>query len=127
MKKIYIFFEIVYVRLNNISLKGQSQENNAHFSAFILSLLIDFNIITILMLLEKLKIASFCLNDEYSIIVLVSFTYFLCFLLFIRKEKYKTLKIKYSNSDLIFKTGKKYYLSIYMILTFVVFVMILLL
>lgn len=104
---------------NNITLKGQSGENNAHFAAFILSLLLDFNIISILILLDKVRLVSLWLNNEYKIISLVGCTYLIIYILFIRKDKYKTLKEKYSGTDIVQKRRVNYYLGFYVAFTFI--------
>jgi hypothetical protein len=126
MRGIYSFFEIVFYKLNSIRLIGQSEENNAHFAALFLSLLFDFNIIAFMILLDKLKLVSFWLTNEYKIITLLGSTYLIVYLMFIRKDKYKAIRTKYSNKFIVQKSRMTYYISSYLIFTFMLFVLILL-
>ena len=124
MKDVYTFFEIIYYKLNSIALKGQSEDNNVHFALFILTLLLDFNFITVLIALDKVKILPFGITNQYEVIALVVVTYLITYLLFVRKEKYKVLKEKYSSSDKVQKKKMNYYFGLYVILTFLLFLII---
>jgi hypothetical protein len=106
-----MFFEIIYFKLNRITLRGQSERNNAHFSLLLLTLLLNFNFITVLMVLDKYKVLSFLITNQYEEISLVVVTYFIAYFLFIRKEKYKFLKEKYSGSDKSQKRKMNKYIS----------------
>jgi len=121
MSNVHVFFEIVYYKLNSLTLKGQSEDNNAHFALFILTLLIDFNLITVLIALDKLMGLPFFINNQYEAIALVAITYFITYLFFVRKEKYKALKEKYSISDKVQKRRINYYFVLYITLTFLLF------
>jgi len=121
MYRIYVFFEIIFFKLNNIILKGQGEEDNAHFAALILCQLLGLNILTFLILLDKVKIVHFSI-DIYIIIVFLILTYFIVYLLFIRKRKYKMIKEKYTNYDKIQKKKMNYYFGLYCIFSFLSFI-----
>jgi len=121
MKNIYCFFEIIYYQINRAKLQGQSEENKAHFAALILTLLIDFNLLTVLIVLDKLKIVPLIINNEYIAIAFVLLTYLAVYLLFVRKSKYNIIKEKYLEHSGINKNKTKYYLGFYVIGTFLLF------
>lgn len=123
MKNLYMFFEIIYFKLNRITLRGQSERNNAHFSLLLLTLLLNFNFITVLMVLDKYKVLSFLITNQYEEISLVVVTYFIAYFLFIRKEKYKFLKEKYSGSDKSQRRKMNKYIWLYVTLTFLFFLL----
>lgn len=122
MCAIYHFFEIIYFKLNSIKLKGQNEGNTAHFAAFTLSLFFDFNIITVFILLDRVKLVSFWLTNEYKIILLVGSTYLIVYLIFIVKDKYKMISIKFSNSTTAQKRRMDNYLILYIFFTFILFI-----
>lgn len=124
MKNVYNFFELIYYKLNSITLKGQNDENNAHFALLILTLLLDFNLITVFMALDKIKILPYGITNQYEVIALVIVTYLMTYLLFVRKEKYKVLKEKYSKFDKLQRRRMNYYFGLYLILTFLLFLII---
>jgi len=117
MHKIYLFLENIYIKLNSLTLKGQSEENNAHFALFLLTLLLNINFITILIILKKVKILPLLIPNQYEVIALVIVTYFITYLLFVRKDKYKVLKVKYLGFDKGQRRRINYYFGLYVILT----------
>ncbi len=112
---------MIYFQINRAKLQGQSEENKAHFAALILTLLIDFNLLTVLIVLDKLKIIPFIVNHEYVAIAFVLLTYLAVYLLFVRKSKYKLIKEKYLEHSGINKNKTKYYLGFYATGTFLLF------
>lgn len=121
MKNIYYFFEVIYYQINRARFQGQSEENKAHFAALILTLLIDFNLLTVLIALDKLKIIPFIINNEYVAIAFVLLVYLAVYFLFVRKSKYDLIKEKYLEYSRINKNKTKYYLEFYVIVTFLLF------
>jgi hypothetical protein len=127
MSQIYSFFEIIFYKLNQLSLKGQNNANNAHFAVLNLTLLVDFNIVSLMIFIDKLKLVSLSIKSSYPIVALVLFTYLIFYILFLRKEKLKLIIKKYSGSNLARQSMMSKYLIIYIILTFLVLVVTLIL
>jgi len=126
MRNLYIFFEVIYHKLNSIALKGQSEDNNAHFALVILTLLLNFNFITFFIVLDKIKVMHLWISNQYEVIAFVVATYFINYILFVRKEKYKMLKEKYSFPNKVQSRKMNYYFGIYVILTLLSFLIIVL-
>ncbi|MFZ5941422.1 MAG: hypothetical protein ACOYXB_12695 [Bacteroidota bacterium] len=124
MKSLYKFFELIYYKLNSLTLKGQSEDNNAHFALFMLTLLLNFNFITLFTAIDKVKILPFCITNQYEVIALFAVTYFVTYLLFVREKKYKAVKEKYSDSDKVQKRNMNYYFGLYVVLTFLSFIVV---
>jgi len=114
MKKIYYFFEILFYQFNKIKLIGQAEDNNAHFAAMIFSLLMSLNILSALLILDKIKIISDFYGNAYFIWILFLLMYFAVYLLFVRNNKHKYINEKYRKYKNIKKT-RRFILNQYLI------------
>ncbi len=120
MKKIYCFFEMIYFQLRNLNLRGQSADNNSHFAAIILVLLIDLNILSLLIFANKMDVLNIRIVNGYYLLGLVLLTFTIVYFLFVRSSKYNLIKNKYMAVDGIKKNYINLYLSIYVIGTIMV-------